>query len=157
MKGVLYYELLEPNETVTKELYQRQLLKLSEELDKKRPFTGHGKRPVKLLHDNARSHVAKLVRETLTTLRWEVLPHPAYSPDLSPTNYHLNRSIENALKGKQFHSIEEVRNWVDEFLASKDQQFYSDGIHQLPQKWQQALDSNGDYFDWIYVIIYKKK
>lgn len=147
IKGVLYYELLEPNQTVNKELYQRQLLKLSEELGRKRPYSGHGKRPVKLLHDNARPHVANLVRETLTTLGWEVLPHPAYSPDLAPTDYHLNRSIDNALKGKYFRSFEEVQKWVDKFIQSKDPQFFSDGIHQLPQKWQQALNSNGDYFD----------
>jgi len=36
-----------------------------------------------ILHDNARSHVAKVVKKYLKTLKWNVLPHPPYSSDCS--------------------------------------------------------------------------
>ena len=91
MKGVLYYEL-HPNETVNSDRYSQQLIRLNQEIERNRPFTGKGKRPVKLLHDNARPHVGKPVKETLLALSWEVLPHPAYSPDIAPSDYHLFRS-----------------------------------------------------------------
>ncbi|KAG5318536.1 MOS1T transposase, partial [Pseudoatta argentina] len=42
-----------------------------------------------LLHDNARPHVAKPVKTYLETLKWEVLPHPPYSPDIAPSDFHL--------------------------------------------------------------------
>ena len=37
-----------------------------------------------LPHNNARPHVAKVVKTYLETLKWEVLPHPPYSPDVLP-------------------------------------------------------------------------
>ena len=68
LKGILYYELLQSKQTVTAERYCQQLNHLSKVLDEKRPFTGHGLRPGKLLHDNARPHIAKTVRQNLMSL-----------------------------------------------------------------------------------------
>ena len=67
---------------ITVDHYRQQLLRLNEEIKQKRSFTGKGKRPVKLLHDNATPHVGKPVKDTLMALGWEVLSHPAYSPDI---------------------------------------------------------------------------
>ena len=97
MKGVLHYELLKPGQTITADRHRQQLLRLSEEIEQKRPFTGKGKLPVKLLHDNARPHVGNPVKDTLMALGWEVLPHPAYSPGNAPTDFHLFRKMQNEL------------------------------------------------------------
>lgn len=43
MKGMIYYELLQPGQTINAEYYQ-QLIRLSDEIERKRPFTGHGTR-----------------------------------------------------------------------------------------------------------------
>ncbi|UYV62513.1 hypothetical protein LAZ67_2000915 [Cordylochernes scorpioides] len=89
--GVIYYELLQPNETITGERYQQQLMRLSRALKIKRPL--YAKRHDKVIyqHGNARPHVAKVVKETLEALQWDVLPHPLYSPDIAPSNYHINQ------------------------------------------------------------------
>jgi len=97
-KGILYYELLQPGETVMAERYAAQLNRLSEEIDRKRPFTGKGKRNTILLHDNAKPHVAKATRQTIEELGWEVLAHPAYSPDLAPSDYHLFLGLKTILR-----------------------------------------------------------
>ena len=31
---------------------------------------------------------------------WEVLIHPPYSPDIAPSDFHLSRSLQNSLNGK---------------------------------------------------------
>ena len=53
-EGCAILELLHPNETVNSDRYSQQLIHLNQEIERNRPFTGKGKRPVKLLHDNAR-------------------------------------------------------------------------------------------------------
>src|SRR3954469_23682395 len=45
-----------------------------------------------LQHDNARPHTVKMTKEKLQALGWEVLPHPPYSPDLAPSDFHLFRN-----------------------------------------------------------------
>ena len=100
---VVYYELLKLNETITGALYRTQLMRLSRTLKEKRThYSRHDK--IILLHDNARPHVAAPVKTYLETLKWEVLPHPPYSPDIAPSDYHLFRSMTHGLS-KQYFTI----------------------------------------------------
>ena len=41
-----------------------------------------------ILFNNTQPHTAQPMLQKLTELGYEVLLHPSYSPDLSPTNYH---------------------------------------------------------------------
>ena len=36
------------------------------------------------------------------------MPHPAYSPDLAPSDYHLFRSMAHFLRGRRFENDEQV-------------------------------------------------
>lgn len=146
-QGVVYYELLKPGETVTGDRYRQQLHNLEENLHRKRPTIASIRRKVILLHDNARPHVAKAVKETLLELEWEVLPHPAYSPDLAPSDYHLFRSMQHGLEDTHFRNIEEVQKWIDDWISSKDRAFFRRGIDLLPEMWEKVIASDGKYFD----------
>ena len=97
-----------------------------------------------LQHDNARPHVAKPVKTYLETLKWEVLPHPPYSPDIAPFDYYLLRSMAHGLADQQFH--EEIEKWLDSWIASKDEHFYRNGIRALPERWAKVVTSDGHYF-----------
>ena len=97
-----------------------------------------------LQHDNARPHVAEVVKTYLETLKWEVLFHPPYSPDVAPSDYHLFQSMAHGLADQHFRSYEEVKNWIDSWIASKDDQFFRRGIRTLPKdgrKWWPAMDN----------------
>ena len=44
---------------------------------------------VQFLHNNALPHIARLTKEKLMKLRWEILIHLPYFPDLVPPDFHL--------------------------------------------------------------------
>jgi len=145
--GVVYYELLQPNETITGDRYRLQLMRLSRALKEKRPQYEERHDKVILQHDNARPHVAQSVKTYLETLKWEVLPHPPYSPDIAPSDYYLFRSMAHGLAEQHFHSFEEVKNWVDSWIGSKDEEFFRHGIRMLPERWEKVIANDGQYFD----------
>ncbi|GFY05251.1 mariner Mos1 transposase [Trichonephila clavipes] len=85
-------------------------------------FQGHAQYwvgPARRSHDNARPHVAKVVKTYLETLKWEVLLHPLYSPDLAPSDYHLFRSMAHGLADQHFRSYEKIDVMVAERYWSR--------------------------------------
>ena len=78
---------------------------------------------------------------------YKVLPHPAYSPDLLPTNYHFFKHLHNFLQGKCFHNQQESENAFQKFIKSWSMNFYAIGINKLISHWQKCVDCNGSYFD----------
>ena len=146
-KGVVYYELLKPAETVNTKRYKQQLIDLNRSLLEKRPEYRKRQHKIIFLHDNAPSHTAKPVRDTLEALSWEVLAHAAYSPDLAPSDYHLFASMGHALAEQRFGSYEDVKKWLDEWFAAKGEDFYWRGIHKFSERWEKCVTSNGAYFE----------
>ena len=147
IKGVVYYEVLKPKEKINADLYSKQLVSLSSALESKRSYTGKGRLKVMLLHGNATLHVAKTTKVTIERLGWEVLPHPAYSPDVAPSDYHLFRSIEHFFREKTFTDLQSLKKEVDQFFSTKPASFYHRGIHLLLEKWQMVIASEGNYFN----------
>ena len=96
----MYHELLKPGETLSTVRYRQQMVNLNHALIEMRPewATRHGK--VILQYDYAPSHTAKGVKDTISALGWELLPHPPYSLDLAASNYHLFSSMSHALTMK---------------------------------------------------------
>ncbi|EFN86434.1 Histone-lysine N-methyltransferase SETMAR, partial [Harpegnathos saltator] len=97
--------------------------------------------------DNAPCHRTSIVQDTIKTLKWDLLPHPPYSPDLAPSNYHLFQSMAYGLAGQHLTNFEKVQNWLNEWFRSKGASFYCRGIHVLPERWQKCVASEGRYFE----------
>uniref|UniRef100_A0A2M3Z1E7 Putative mariner mos1 transposase n=1 Tax=Anopheles braziliensis TaxID=58242 RepID=A0A2M3Z1E7_9DIPT len=132
--GVIWWNLLNHEETVTSERYNQQLIDLDRELCKNRPeYRRRQLKPI-LLDDNAPPHRGKPAKDIVQSLNWEQLPHAAYSPDLTPSDYHLFASLGHALAKQRFDSYENVKKRMGEWFNSKDQLFFWQGIHKLPER-----------------------
>ena len=55
---------------------------------------------------------------------YEVIPHPAYSPDLAPSDYFLFPNLKKDIRGRHFRSNEEVVAAVKEWFRDKDPGFF---------------------------------
>ena len=97
-------------------------------------------------HDNARPHViAKSVTKKLSEFNWEILPHPPYSPDIAPSDYHLFRALQHFLVDKKFENIDILKNSLKNYFKEKQENFYRDGTMALPDKWEEVVQREGDY------------
>ena len=114
---------------------------------KKTLFSCNGKQKVILLHDKTRPHVAKTVRERIENLGREVLPHPAYSPDLAPSDHHLFRSMQHFFQEKIYTEVESIKKDLDSYFSSRPESFYTSGIEPLPERWEKVILNDGNYFD----------
>jgi histone-lysine N-methyltransferase SETMAR len=55
---------------------------------------------------NALSHTSVLTHQFLAKYKMAVIPHPPYSPGLSPCDFFLFSKMKLKLKGRQFDTIE---------------------------------------------------
>lgn len=118
--------MLNDGQTIERLHYQQTLIRLQQAIKEKRPEWEITHESLIFHHENVRPHA----KTFLENRGWEVLTDPPNSPDLAPSNYHKIRSMQNALTGICFTSIDQIKNWLDSFLAAK-----WDGINELPQKW----------------------
>ena len=126
IRGVVHWELLDPKVRINSEIYCQQLTRLNETLVNNRPALVNRKGVI-LQHDNAKPHVSIETQQKIRELGWEVLPHPPYSPDIAPSDYHLFGSLSHHLSGKEFENEEAVKQDISGFIASKSTEFLSAG------------------------------
>ena len=141
-EGLILVEFLECGQTITAARYVQTLHKLLHALRDKRP-----ERDIIILYDNARPHAACLTSETIANMGWEVLPHPSYSPDLAPSDYHLFGFVKDQLRGQCYETKETIQKAVRQCLRIAGTEFYRRGIFKLPERWEKCVQRRGDYVE----------
>ena len=59
--------------------------------------------------DNARVHTCKIAMDAVERNGYELIPHPAYSPDLAPSDYFLFPNLKKDISGSHFRSTK--KSW----------------------------------------------
>ncbi|EYC20994.1 hypothetical protein Y032_0020g173 [Ancylostoma ceylanicum] len=105
ISGPVFWELAPTGSMVDSDLFCSQLEKVAGILRSRRPEREKNSSPM----DNARPHISKKSSEKLKDLGIELEPHPPYSPDLAPSDYHVFRSMQSFSVGKKFKDRAEVK------------------------------------------------
>ena len=144
-KGILLVDFLERGRTINGERYQETLTNLRRAIQNRR--RGKLSKGVLLLHDNARPHTARATANLIGSFGWFCLPHPPYSPDLAPSDYHLFPDLKKFLGGKRFETDEELKATVLGFFHSLDIEFFENGIKKLILRSEKCIQIQGDYVE----------
>ena len=142
-EGIVYWELLPSRTTIAASSYTQTLDRVAQAMREKREY--RQARDVIFQQDNAKPHTANLTKAKISELQWEVLPHPPYSPDLAPSDYHLFRDMKLHLRGLAFKTEEEIAFWIEQYFQSKDSGFFVNGIRKLVSKWEDVIEAEGHY------------
>ncbi|KAG5323089.1 SETMR methyltransferase, partial [Pseudoatta argentina] len=95
--------------------------------------------------DNARVHTCPAPMAKFNEFRYELLPHPAYSPDLAPCDYFLFPNLKKWFGGKRFTREQLIAE--TEAFEGLDKSYYSDGLEKLKNHWIKCIELKRDYVE----------
>ena len=143
--GIIFIDYLEKGKTITGAYYSALLYQLKDENKKKRPHLQ--KKKILFHHDNAPAHTSTIAQAKLHELKFELLPHPPYSPDLAPSDYYLFGNLKKWFSGQRFTSNEEVEWATDGYFHELDKSHYLKGVQMLENRWTRCIELKGDYVE----------
>ena len=73
-------------------------------------------------------------------------PHPAYSPDIAPSDFYLFWYIKEKLKGGKFGSLDELLFNVNSILEEIDLSTLENVFSHWEERLEKVIESNGNYY-----------
>ena len=144
-KGVIMLDFLPKRSTITGVYYANLLDQLRTAIREKR--RGKLSKGVLLQQDNARVQTCKVAMDAVERNGYELIPHPAYSPDLAPSDFFLFPNLKKDIRRLHFRSDEEVVTAVEEWVNGKDHDFYSSGLMALEHHWSKCIKLEDNYIE----------
>ena len=115
--GILFIDYLEKSKTINSVYYMALLDRLSAEIKRERL---HIQKKKVLFHpDNALCHKSMKKMVKLNELRFELLPHPPYSPDLAPSDYWLFADLKKCSRERDLAPIKKCLPKLRPILRAK--------------------------------------
>jgi transposase len=95
--------------------------------------------------DNSPIHRSRAVTEKVGSLRLALAPHPAYSPDLAPSDFFLFGYLKEKIVGIDFGSPRELIDWIQLTFEAIPGHI----LHSVFESWlrrvQDCINSEGSY------------
>ena len=116
--GILLTEYLPGETTISDSYYASIIERLRCTILEKRRGKG-----VLLLHGDAPIHRCNIVQTATRKAGFVELNHPAYSPDVAPSDYYLFLNLKRFLRLKNFSSDDEAVTTIEDYLTDLNSVF----------------------------------
>ena len=97
------------------------------------------------MQDSAHVHRANVSMAKLRELKWQLLSHPAYSPELAPSDFHLFGPLKYPLCGRRFGCESELQSAVNEMVKTMSKDWFEEEIKKVAEHWKKCIDLQGNY------------
>jgi len=133
--------------SVNSKFYRGAVIKLNKYFIRRRPATGLS--GIRLLHGNASSHNAAIVREFLRQETVVEIAHPPYSPDLAPSDYFLFPRLKKYLTGRKYKPRKDLRSAIVQCLKGIHTKDYETAFKNWIKRLKLCITHKGEYFEGI--------
>ncbi len=100
--------------------------------------------------DNASPHTSQPTRTFLMLSKTRVIEHPAYSPDLAPSDFWFFARLKKPLRGQWFNSLADLQAAVDKEIGDIASFEFEQCIKRdWPKRWARCVDKEGLYFEGL--------
>ncbi len=146
-RGLLHVEFYY-NQTINQTLFRMLVEDVWQHFRVRRFLPYWNQRYCYLLHmDNAPAHRGDTVHRTLDALEWRRLPHPPYSPDLSPCDFFLFPLLKKRLRGRDFWSVQLLELAIRTELGNITQMQWRHCFVDWVRRCRKCIAFNGSYFE----------
>ncbi len=97
--------------------------------------------------DNASSHVSVPALAFYGENQINLLPHPAYSPDLAPCDFWAFPTLKGHLRGRRFQNLDNLKEEARHVLRSIPAEEYQSAIYDMAVRWSKCVQAEGEYFE----------
>ncbi|KAH0802208.1 histone-lysine N-methyltransferase SETMAR-like protein [Histomonas meleagridis] len=105
------------------------------------------KRKVVVHMDNATPHRSNEIKKFATKNGLFLCPHPAFSQDLTPSDFYPFGKIKNELKGSGFVSEDELFEAIKSILEKITIDELESFFREWERRLQACIDNGGDYIE----------
>jgi hypothetical protein len=89
-------------------------------------------------------------------LRLEILPHPTYSPDFAPSDYHLFSCLYNNLLGAEFPSTTTLSSKIGSTNFSRSNRRMSSSVGSNVERQSWIMEENTQLIECLIICVKNK-
>ncbi len=143
--GMVHHEWVPDGRGIGSEVYQGILERFRQNVRRRRPEAWRSEWG--LLHDGAPAHRARPTVEYLDYHGIPRMPHPGYSPDLSPPDYWLFSRIKKHVRGIRFRSLADLQESVERVIKGISEAEFQEAMERYPDRLRRCIAAEGAYFE----------